>query len=107
MNGTLFLFSDSNAVTSPKIKSLGLAGSSQTPIISGRPLMREAGTKHAALMPCRSNLPLERSSPDSPVSMQRGHTDDGPGMTGDKCMTSPKGYKMMPSVSDARGKTRQ
>ena len=91
----MFLFSDSNAVTSPKIKSLGLAGSSQIPIIPGRPLMREAGTKHA------------RSSPVSPVSMQRGHTDDVPGMTGDKCMTSPKGYKMMPSVSDARGKTRK
>ena len=103
----MLLFSDSNAVTSPKIKSLGLAGSSQIPIIPGRPLMQEAGTKYAALMPCRFNLPLERSSPDSPGSRQRGHTDDGPGMTVDKCMTSPKGYKMMPSVSDARGKTRK
>ena len=103
----MFLFSDSNAVTSPKIKSLGLAGSSQIPIIPGRPLMREAGTKHAALMPCRSNLPLERSSPDSQVSMHRGHNHDVVGMAGVKCMTSPKGYKIMPSVSDARGKTRK
>ena len=103
----MLLFSDSNAVTSPKIKSLGLAGSSQIPIIPGRPLMREAGTKHAALMPGRSNLPLERSSPDCPDSMQRGHTHDGPGMTGDKCMTSPEGCKMIPSVSDARGRTRK
>ena len=103
----MLLFSDSNAVTSPKIKSLGLAGSSQIPIIPGRPLMREVGTKHAALMPCRSNLPLERSCPDSPVSMHGGHNHDGPGMAGDKCMTSPKGYKMMPSVADARGKRRK
>ena len=53
-NGSLFLFSDSNAVTSPKIKSPGLAGSSQLPMIPGRSMMREAGTKHAASMPWKS-----------------------------------------------------
>ena len=69
--------------------------------------MREAGTEHAASMPCRSISPLGRSSPVSPRSMQRGHFDNGPGMAGDKRMMSPKGYKMMPSVLDARGKTRK
>ena len=104
----LFLFSDSNAVTSPKIKSPGLAGQSQIPRIPGRSLMRETGTKHAASMPCTSTQPLGRSPPVSPRSMQSGNAHHGPGMAGDNLVTSPKGYKMMRSGSDGvRGKTRK
>ena len=101
------MFSDSNAVTSPKIKSPGLAGSSQLPMIPGRPMMREAGTKHAASMPCRSTSPLGRWLPVSTRSMQSEHAHQGAGMADDNCVTSPKSYKMMRSGSDARGKTRK
>ena len=106
-NWCLFLFSDSKAGTSPKNKFPDLAETSQISMIPGRPLMPEAGTEHAASMPCRSISPLGRSSPVFPRSMQRGHTHDGPGMAGDKRVMSPKGYKMMPSVLNARGKTRK
>ena len=107
MNESLFLVSDSNEVTSPKLKSPGLAGS-PIPMIPGMPIMREAGTKHAASMPSSSS-PMRRSPPVSPRSMQRGHAHHGPGMAGDKRLTSPKGSKMMrtSSGSDARGNTRK
>ena len=74
-------------------------------MIPGMPTMREAGTKHAASMPSSSTSPMGRSPPVSPRSMQRGHAHHGPGMAGDKRMTSPKGSKMMrmSSGSDARG----
>jgi len=95
---------DSNEVTSPKLKS-PLAGPSQIPMIPGMPIMREAGPKHAASMPSSSTSPMGRSPPVSPRSIQRGHAHHGPGMAGDKRMTSPKGSKMMrmSSGSDARG----
>ena len=96
-------------MTSPKLKS-PLAGPSQIPMIPGMPIMREAGTKHAASMPSSSTSPMGRSPPVSPRSTQRGHAHHGPGMAaGDKRMTSPKGSKMMrmSSGSDARGKTRK
>ena len=106
-NGSLFLFSDSNAVTSAKIKSPGLAGSSQIPMTPGRSVMREAGTKPAASMPRTSTSPLGRSPPVCPRSTQSGHADHGPGMAGNNRETSPEGCQMMRSGSDARGKTRK
>ena len=101
----LFLFSDSNAVTSPKSPSL--AGSSQIPVIPDRSMMREAGTKHSASISCISTSPLGCSPPVYPRSRQSGHADHGPGMAGDKRETSPKGCQRMRSGSDARGKTRK
>lgn len=100
---------DSNEVTSPKLKSPGLAGPSQIPMIPGMPIVREAGSKHAASVASSSTSPMVRSPPVSPRSMQRVHAHHGPGMAGDKRVTSPKGSKVMrmSSGSDARGRTRK
>lgn len=87
-------------MTSPKLKSPGLAGPSQLPMIPGMPIVREAGSKHPSA-PSSSLSPMGRSPPVSPRSMQR-----GPGLAGEKRMTSPKGSKMMrmSTGSDGRGR---
>lgn len=91
-----FLFSDSNEVTSPKLKSPGLGGPSQIPMIPGVPVVRELGTAG----PSGSTSPMVRSP-----SVSRAHAHHGTGMPGDKRITSPKGAKMMrmSSGTDPRG----
>ena len=68
-------------------------------------MMREAGNNVVG-----STSPMVRSPPVSPRSFQRAQALHGPGVSGDKRMTSPKGSmsKMMRmnSGSDARGRFR-
>lgn len=87
---------DSNEVTSPKLKSPGLGGPSQIPMIPGVPVVRELGTAG----PSGSTSPMVRSP-----SVSRAHAHHGTGMPGDKRITSPKGAKMMrmSSGTDPRG----
>ena len=85
-------------MTSPKLKSPGLAGPSQIPGLSGA-VVKEAGTSPPSH--------LARSPPFSPRSFQRAHTYHGTGIPGDKRVISPKGsvskLVRMSSGSDPRG----
>ena len=85
-------------MTSPRLKSPGLAGPSQIPGFSGA-VVKEAGTSPPSH--------LARSPPFSPRSFQRAHAYHGTGIPGDKRVISPKGSvsKMvrMSSGSDPRG----
>ena len=85
-------------MTSPKLKSPGLAGPSQIPGFSGA-VVKEAGTSPSSH--------LARSPPFSPRSFQRAHAYHGTCIPGDKRVISPKGsvskLVRMSSGSDPRG----
>lgn len=93
---------ESTEVSSPKLKSPSLDGSSQMPGLSGLNMVREA---EDSSFPVISSM--VRSPPVSPRSMQRAHTVYAPGVAADKRGTTPKGSmsKMMRMNSgpDGRG----
>ncbi|XP_022780251.1 uncharacterized protein LOC111321587 isoform X1 [Stylophora pistillata] len=87
---------DSNEVTSPKLKSPGMGGPLQIPMIPGVPVVRDLGTA----VPSGSTAPIVRSPPVS-----RAHSHHGTGTPGGKRITSPKGAKLMrmSSATDPTG----
>jgi len=98
---------DSSEVTSPKLKSPGLGGSSQAPGFFGMTVVRETGNKLVASVPSGSTSSVVRSPSVSPRTMQRVHAQHGSGGPGDKRMTSPKGSTSkvirISTGTDARG----